>query len=386
MLWSKLGLTFGKKGRHGKEDVNSLTDKSNVNEEYKEAFRTKSYIEICNKVQGQLEIRTTLNEGQSSSSSSSSLSSSSSSSSSLPHTPPMNVNLSEYLLEPRQETLASFIDSSNLNQYLINYFQISLEAGIICESLLTKTRQVHINYRSVKNIIKLIRRVPDNTNWTHNQYHGVYKNLALVASYRNPFSKMTPEKFNELHKSYQLLLRELTSQCRKTKRRTKFIRCIKMVMGTFLIVGCGALTIALLILAMHSMVGMVAAPGLIVCTLGLYFTKKVKRAQRKFNRAWLEGLGEQLDIAARGVYILINDFDTMSRLIKRLNDEMEHRKFVADICVKKGKNEMMKEVVKEFQMHESYFLEQLEELEKQIYLCFLDINRSRRLVVQEMVK
>ncbi|KAL0438383.1 UNVERIFIED_CONTAM: hypothetical protein Slati_2321300 [Sesamum latifolium] len=104
------------------------------------------------------------------------------------------------------------------------------------------------------------------------------------------------------------------------------------------------------------------------------------------SRTWLDGLGAQLDLAARGVYILVNDFDTMSRLVQRLHDEMEHRKFVADICVRKGKNEMLKEVVKEFQMHETWFMEQLEELEKQIYLCFLDINRSRRLVVEQMVK
>ncbi|KAL0391871.1 UNVERIFIED_CONTAM: hypothetical protein Sradi_2409900 [Sesamum radiatum] len=84
---------------------------------------------------------------------------------------------------------------------------------------------------------------------------------------------------------------------------------------------------------------------------------------------------------------MMNDFDTMSRLVRRLHDEMEHRKFVAEICVRKGKNEMLKEVIeREFQMHERCFLEQLEELEKQICLCFLDINRSRRLLVREMVK
>ncbi|KAL0432329.1 UNVERIFIED_CONTAM: hypothetical protein Slati_2567200 [Sesamum latifolium] len=59
-LCSKLVIKspLPKQGRHGKEDVvNSLMRKPNVNEEYKEAFRTKSYIEICNKVQDQLEIR-----------------------------------------------------------------------------------------------------------------------------------------------------------------------------------------------------------------------------------------------------------------------------------------------------------------------------------------
>ncbi|KAG8377964.1 hypothetical protein BUALT_Bualt08G0088600 [Buddleja alternifolia] len=383
MLWTKLKLHIGTEGRHGKrkeeDNVNSLMGKPNVNEEYKEAFRTKSFIEMCNKVQGQLEVRTSLDDGQSSSSSSPL-----SSSSSTPSSPSVqHVPLSQYLLEPRQETLTSILEASNLHQFLVNYFEISLEAGKTCEFLLQNVLQVHINYRVIKNVLKLIKRVPDKESWTHHQYHAVYKNLASYALHKNPFSMMTREKFHELHDSHVLLLHQLTSQYRKTKRRTKYIRFIKRAFATFLVLGFGAFFIALLILAMHSMIGLVACPGLIVCTLALF---KTKRLRQKFDRKWLEGLGAQLDIAARGVYILINDFDTMSMLVQRLYDEMEHRKFVADICVKKGKNEMLKEVVTEFQTQDSCFLEQLEELEKQIYLCFLDINRSRRLVVDEMVK
>ncbi|KAI3460426.1 hypothetical protein Pfo_017089 [Paulownia fortunei] len=373
MLWSKLKLSFSKEGRRRKEeDMNSLTSKSNVSEEYKEAFRTKSYIEMCSKVQGQLEIRTDVDGGQSVSSSSSS-SSSSPSSHSIQY-----VHLSEYLFEPHQETLTSIPDSSNLHQFLANYFEISLEACTICESLLTNIHQVRNDHRAIKNVITLIQRVPDTANWTHDQHHAVYKNLASFALRRNPFSTMSPQKFHELHDSHLILLHELTSQCRKTKRRTQLIRLIKRAMASFLVMGCGALAIALLVLAMHCMVGLVAAPGLVIWSLG-HFMK------RKCNETWLEGLVAKLDIAARGVYIMINDFATMSRIVKRLHNEMEHRKFVAEICVRKGKNEMLKEVVKEFQMYESCFLEQLEELEKQIYLCFLDIYRSRRLLVREMV-
>ncbi|KAI3464794.1 hypothetical protein Pfo_021457 [Paulownia fortunei] len=335
---------------------------------------------MCYKVQGQLEIRTNL-DGQSLSMSSSSTSTSS------PSSPPIeHVHLSEYLLEPRQETLTSILESLNLHHFLVNYFDISLEAGRICESVLQNVHQVGINCRAIKNIIKLTELFPDSTSWTHSHYDALYRNLASLASLKNPFSTMTPEKFLELHGSHVHLLHRLTSQCRKTKRRTKIIRCIKRALTTCLVVGCGAVAITLLVLAMHSMVGMVAAPGLIVCSLGLFMMKKLKRGKRKSKKTWLKGLGAQLDIAARGAYILINNFDTMNQSVQRLHDEMEHRKFVAEICVRKRKNEILKEVVRELQMHESCFLEQLEELEKQIYLCFLDINRSRRLLVQELDK
>jgi hypothetical protein len=45
----------------------------------------------------------------------------------------------------------------------------------------------------------------------------------------------------------------------------------------------------------------------------------------------------------------------------------------------------LKEVVKEFHIHDSSYLEQLEELERHIYLCFHTINRSRRLVMDKIM-
>ncbi|KAL0347475.1 UNVERIFIED_CONTAM: hypothetical protein Scaly_1763500 [Sesamum calycinum] len=362
--------------RHGKEDVvNSLMRKPSVNEEYKEAFRTKSYIEICNKVQDQLEMRS-LTSGD------------------LDHDDDEGrheyLHLSEYLLQPpHQETLTSMFDhTSNHHQFLLSYFKISLEATKICESLLTNVHQARNGYRAIKTVTKLIKRVPDCGNRTHNHYHRVCKALASFARRGNPFPTTTLVKFLELHDNHVNLLQELTSQHRKTKRRTKFIRLIKRGMASFVVMACGALVIALLVLAMHiATAGLAAAPGLvIICTLGLFMMRKTRRDEREWNVARLDEVVEQLDMAARGVYIMMNDFDTMSRLV-RLHDEMEHRKFVAEICVRKGKNEMLKEVIeREFQMHERCFLEQLEELEKQICLCFLDINRSRRLLVREMVK
>ncbi|KAK6115716.1 hypothetical protein DH2020_007985 [Rehmannia glutinosa] len=358
-------------GRHGKEeDKNRLMrSTSNVNKEYKEAFRTNSYIEIRNKVECQLlEINCGLALGQSAASSSFS---------------PSNIeylHLSEYLIDPNQETLTS----SNIHQFFVNYFEISLEASRICESLLTNIYQVRDSHRSIRKAISLIQRAPDCGNWTYDQYKKVYKNLASFALRRNPFSKMDPNKFHELHNGHVLLLHDLTSQCKKTKRKTKLIKVFKSVLTCFVLVGFGALVIALLFLGMHCMVGLLAAPGIAIWALAHF----KKRAQRKSKYGKLpDGSVAMLDVAARGAFIMINDFDTVSRIVKRLHDEMEHRKFVADICVRnKGKNEMLKEVVKEFQMHESCFLEELEELEKQIYLCFLDINRSRRLLVKEMVK
>lgn len=145
--------------------------------------------------------------------------------------------------------------------------------------------------------------------------------------------------------------------------------------------GLSALVVVALVLVVHFPAGLVAA-----APLALLIKTEMRRLGHNCDERWLEGLASKLDVAARGVFIMINDFATMSRIVKRLEDEIEHRRLVADVCVRKGKKEALKEVVREFQMHESCFVEQLEELEKQICLCFLDIDRSKRLLLREMVK
>uniref|UniRef100_A0A175YNX8 Uncharacterized protein n=1 Tax=Daucus carota subsp. sativus TaxID=79200 RepID=A0A175YNX8_DAUCS len=75
----------------------------------------------------------------------------------------------------------------------------------------------------------------------------------------------------------------------------------------------------------------------------------------------------------------------MSRLVMRLYDEIEHSKAMADMCVRNKKTGVLKEVVREFWIGETCLNEQLKELEEHINLCFLTINRSRRLVLQEVM-
>ncbi|RVW20487.1 UPF0496 protein [Vitis vinifera] len=314
-------------GGSRKSGVDSLCTKSNVNEEYMEAFRTKSYIEIHSKVQGQL-----MNELPSSSSSF-----------------PFYIHLSDYLLEPCQETLANMIQTLNLHHLLIDYFQASLEACKSCEILLLRIHQTRANYQIIKRVIKLTKRLDDGEYYTTEQYETIFRELAN----------------------------------KKTRRRAKFNRLCKRVAGFSLIISYSAVAVALVVLAIHSIVGIVIAPGLMGYFVGAVRNRYVF-ARRGLGTCFLERLGEQLDAAAKGIYILVNDFDTMSRLVSRLYDEVEHSKAIVDMCVRNGKSEMLMEVVKEFHVHDSFFLEQLEELEDHIYLCLLTINKSRMLVIQEI--
>lgn len=342
--------------------MNSSRVRTVINEEYREAFRTKSYTEICDKFQGQLETRITLDDAESFLPSSSSA--------------PSREHI------PRQETLVSISENSKYHHFLTNYFDISLEASQICEFILQNVHQVRVDYHTIRSVIEFVERKPDHKSWSHNQHNCVYENLASFSLHTNPFSTITPQKLQKLHDTYKHLLDELKSKSAKPKKRKGhfIMRCMKLALA---VVGCGALafSLLLLVLVVHSTVGMVAAPGLImVSSLVMLVMKKLKREKREAKRKQKEGM----DVAAKGIYVVIKDFDMMSRLVQNLGDEMEHRKLAAEVCVKKGKNGALKEVAREFQEHEYGFLGELEELEKQIYLCFLHINRSRTLLIQQL--
>ncbi|KAE8654060.1 Single hybrid motif superfamily protein isoform 1 [Hibiscus syriacus] len=348
-----------KSGRSEMKNGNNLSDKTNVNEEYKEAFRTKSYVEMWSQVHGFDKLPSTSSIGN------------------------VHINLSEFLLKPRQETLDK-IESLNVHHLLLDYFEAGLEACNLCEVILKSIHQTRVYYQRIRKVIKLCKRVQD---FSDEQCNVILKELTGFALLKNPLSIITQLQFRKIHENNLDLFRKLTSKCKNIRRKAKSKRISKQIGGLCLVISHTALVVALLILAFHSMFGIIAAPGLVAWFICIRKKKKTLSSSHKQGPtpSLLERLGEQLDISAKGIYILINDFDTISRLVWRLHDEIEHRKAIANMCIRNGKIEVLKEVVREFRMHDSSFLEQLKELEEHTKLCFHTINKSRRHVIEEIV-
>ncbi|XVF35922.1 hypothetical protein REPUB_Repub19eG0013600 [Reevesia pubescens] len=340
------------------EPGSNLSDKTNVNEEYKEAFRTKSYVEMWSQVHGQLE-KTSFDRLPSSSS-----------------IPNYHLNLSEYLLKPRQETLDK-IENLNFDHHILQYFEAGLEACNFCELLLRSIHQTRVYYQKIRRVIKISKRKQEFSDDEPSSV--ILKELAGFALLKNPLSIICSVQLQEIRETNLHLFRKLTSKREKIKRKAKSKRISKQIGSLCLVISHTTLVIALLVLAFHSMIGIIAIPGL----AAWYFTLRKKK---KIGSSDQQGLKTRLlDISAKGIYILINDFDTISRLVWRLHDEIEHRKAIANMCIRNGKIEVLKEVVREFCIHDSSFLEQLKELEEHTKLCFHTINRSRGLVIQEII-
>ncbi|XP_010257866.2 PREDICTED: UPF0496 protein At1g20180 [Nelumbo nucifera] len=370
-MWPKLKSSLRKGGSPSpRQQVGSCVgNKLSVNEEYMEAFRTKSYIDIWSKVQDQLRTCTTSEVEKSS-----------------PLSPFQSyARLSDFLLEPRQEILIELIENSHLHHLLIDYFDGSLEACRICELLLHRINQTRNNYCIIQRIMNLTKTLPaEYCDYTDDQCRIIFRELDSFATLDNPLSDTSPVQFRLLHERYGLMLKQLTLKRRRIIRRGRLIRLSKNGAGLSLVIACGALAVATLVLAVHTLIGIVAAPGILTFSVA-FMKKKLKSARIGLKTSKLARLEAQLDAAAKGVFILNRDFDTISRLVVRLHDEIEHGKAIARMCLRSQKRQILEVVVKDFETHESCFLEQLGELEEHVYLSFLTINRARRLVIQEIM-
>ncbi|KAF3446822.1 hypothetical protein FNV43_RR12002 [Rhamnella rubrinervis] len=279
-LWTKLKSPFTAAGKSRNDRVHSLSTKLSVNDEYLEVFRTKSYEEMSDRVQRQLGRTNT---------------SRLSSSSSLP----FYLDLSEYLLEPRQETLKDMIGNLNFHHLLVDYFGASLQAYNICGLLLKGIHQTRSTYEIIRRVIKSSKR-PMHGYTKEDQYRAILGELNAFALLKNPLSIISPVQFRDIHDKCLVLLHRLTSKHKKIKRITKLKKICKKVGGAGLVISLTALLIALLIFAFHSIIGIAAAPALMACSVGLC-KKKMETAQGwAKTRSHHEGLGGQLDMAAKG--------------------------------------------------------------------------------------
>ncbi|CAN0908967.1 UPF0496 protein At1g20180 [Linum grandiflorum] len=388
LSWTKLQSFLFHRERSQKEGssaAGSLSNKLTVNEEYKEAFRTESYVEMWTELQSKLMERRRISSNSSTTSSSSSSGSSlSSSSSSMPS------HLSDYLFRPppEQETFSKLVERFGGDGLLIEYFESSLVACDICEMLLRSVDSTRAHYNKLKRVIKLAKRVKLCDELSHNFTSKVsaamYRDLAGYAMHANPLSIVEPVRFEQIHSRNSALLRELTRKTRSIKRRAKLNRILKKVGGCTVVILHTTLMVTLLAMALHSLAGILVVPAVISCMGG--FLRRKKPHVYAATTSTESRLCAQLDIAAKGMFFLVNDFDSISRLVTSLSNEVEHRKVLAGMCVRNKNGELLKQVVRELIAYDDCYSEQLEELEQHVYLCFHTINRSRRFLLQELMK
>ncbi|KAL5560172.1 hypothetical protein UlMin_036383 [Ulmus minor] len=358
-MWGKLkALKFNQVGKELREVSQSL----NVNEEYLGALRTESFADFFSKV------RSLLNQHTSS--------------------PSYNFHgkCSEIFLEPGQEAISTILNSPlylsktpELKSLLLNYFDISAEASSICSHLLKTINQIQSNHLFIQKAFDHIDQ-----DYSPANVELIVSKLNMFVVENNPFSDPNKHDFKLIHDRYASVLECLKSMKRKVARKIKLVKCFQRASGICITAACGVVTITAIVLAAHTLTAIFMGPAI--------FSFPIKRFLKKIYTFpfWRSGIlkkvGDQIDLAAKGTYILNRDFDMMSRLVTRLHDAVEHNKAMIRSCLERRKYLFCLQVVKELRKNENAFKKQVEELEEHLYLSLVTINRARALVFKEMIK
>lgn len=251
-----------------------------------------------------------------------------------------HIKFSEILLEPSQETIPSIINNSSilskkskLKNLMLSFFDNTASASHFCTRILKNIDQVHYNHRFIQRALDIVNQ--------HEQHHEKEEeeksssNFHLVSfelfqsfmQSKNPFSYPEILDFKSSNYINSLVLQNLKTMRNKVMRKIKYMK----------------------------------------------YTKKASK------------VCDQLDLAAKGTYILSRDFDTMSRLVARLHNEIErNREMIRFWIERKEDKKLGLEILKELRKSEVGFRKHVEELEEHVYLCLVTINRARALVATEI--
>ncbi|KAJ0970269.1 hypothetical protein J5N97_023146 [Dioscorea zingiberensis] len=263
---------------------------------------------------------------------------------------PSSHLLSSSLLSPDQPT-ATHLLSLHLHPHhhhhhhllLSSFFSDTSNASLLCSLLLSNLHSLRLSYLS----------------------------LTSSSTPQPPLPNLSTPLFPIIQESISNLLTTLESKTKQTKSKLRLISRLKKAAALLLIAITASASVIGVYITLHAFLAVIIALPL----------------QSFFPRPrWLRRALAQLDAASRGAYILNRDLDTVSRLVDRLQDEVEHMMGLLRLCLEMAgdRRRMTPEVVRQLRMCDASFNQQLDELQEHLYLCFMTINKARSLVIKEL--
>ncbi|KHN41282.1 UPF0496 protein [Glycine soja] len=263
---------------------------------------------------------------------------------------------------------------------MLSYFDISAEASFICSHLLQSINQVQCNYQFIERALGIM-----DDDDSLEKFKLISFELNSFIFSKNPLSNLNIN--HDLFKlisdeNSSVLLHRLKSMRKKLGRKVKLMTYLKKTSEI-----CVAMydLVAITATAAHTLSTLIMGP-----TILNFPCKSLNKRElphlRFSRRMFLSNVCDQLDIAAKGTYILNKDFDTMTRVVARLYDEIEHKRAMVQFFLDKKDDKFSLQMVKELKKSGDGFRKQVEELKEHVYLCLVTINRARCLVTEEMTK
>lgn len=295
---------------------------------------------------------------------------------------PRSSRLLGELLSPDQESVSAILQHNiivtrpEFGQLVSGYFSNGEHVYRLCSHLLDSIKRARLNYRKIKIILDL---APTAGDFSEEMCHWIAKEFILAMEFENPFSHPDSESLQNIRDCFQHLLQQLELYGDKVHRRLKLFNRCKTGSSLCLIGVCIAIVVYAVIIATHALVALIAAP--VVTAFPVNFIKKLECESTNLLRRH----GAQLDAATMGTYILSKHLDTMIRLVARLHNEVDNNKVLIEFCLQRQNDRNpIQEVVKQLRKSDSSFANTLDEIEDNVCLCLININRTRKFLVQEI--
>ncbi|XP_058083873.1 UPF0496 protein 3-like [Magnolia sinica] len=334
-----------------------------LREEYANAFRTESYTEFWTRVLNltAADIATC---------------------SSLESTAAARLSsyrlFAEHLLDPDQPTITKILASAQSrnrpenHSLLSDYFSETANASLLCGLLLKDIEQTRLQYRPLKTTLQTAQTSPGNCS------PSFVDQLSDFSKTLNPFcsSASSPLRFQTVQAVCAGLLKRLESSREKARAKLRLVSGLKRGLSIVAVALTASVAIIAVCVAAQAFVVFISVPTLLPASFRLSSTRRLAQ------------VSAQLDAAVKGTYILCRDLDTISRLVARLHDELEHVRTMVRFCLERRNDWLQptQEVVRELRKNNLSFVDQLNELEEHLYLCFMTINRARNLVMKEVLE
>ncbi|CAA0818808.1 UPF0496 protein [Striga hermonthica] len=280
------------------------------------------------------------------------------------------------VLQPSREHVQealSQIAPGSLSRLVTTYFEQSEQTSHLCLHLYHDIQHVRLAYGPVHGLIEHLPFDSGSHSLSTSQCEAAFEAFVRFDQLENPFLPPDSLNFDVMRSCFLDLRRQLDRRLKKSRSTLNRMRRCSVGSAVCLIVVTVGVAISAVAIGAHALVALVAGPMCppVILPYGVGKKELVHLSQ--------------LDAAAKGAYVLGNDVDTIERLVARLQAAVENDRLLVRLGVERGLDGYsIQEVLKQLGRNRASLVQQLEDLEEHVFLCFAAINRARALLLQEI--
>lgn len=308
--------------------------------------------------------------------------------------------IADRLLEPDQETVHAVLQDSKSNkrpeivELLRDYFDGTQKASRLCGTLLQSIDEARNHCKGMEATLASLPRSGEVGDGRHEHVVEILRELAECS---DVFGLLESEQMQDVRESYELLQIKVEVGRRTTGKRFRVARCRRLACATGIAIVVGVTIIGALA-ATHAVASVaLAAPAValspatatapVAAAASPSKRRKHRIRCRSLRLSLLKKQMAQLEAFARGTFTVTIMLDTIACLVARLHGDLQRTKRL----IGRGwshRSELMSvlALAKQLSKIHSHVAEQLSDLEEQVYMFCLIINKARRIVFHEFYR